>query len=260
MVMRHDDQTEMGGGQATFFTTQWSLIEAASQDHEDEDRILIGSLLRRYWKPVYCFLKRRGYNNEEAKDLTQAFFHEVVLGRELIQRADKSKGRFRSFLLVALRNYIISTRDREFAQKRIPKNKLVSLDALEDSGLDHACTQLTPEDSFNYTWVSGLLEHVLEDVKTGCYEDGMTVHWHLFYERVLEPIREKVAPPPMEQLCHKYRVKDPATASNMIVTTKRRFRTALREHLRGLVTSDEEVDVELAEIMQFLPRIAQDHG
>ena len=100
--MSRDDQTEMGGGQVRFLTTHWSLIEAVASEEKDENHALIGSLLKRYWKPVYCYLRRHGYGNEEAKDLTQDFFHEVVLGRDLFQRADKSQGRFRSFLRVAL--------------------------------------------------------------------------------------------------------------------------------------------------------------
>ena len=256
--MSRDDQTEMGGGQVRFLTTHWSLIEAVAGDEQDETRTLIGSLLERYWKPVYCYLRRHGYGNEEAKDLTQAFFHEVVLGRNLFQRADKSQGRFRSFLLVALKRYVAASREKEFAQKRIPKSKLVSLEMADESSLSAACTELTPEDSYNYAWVSALLEQVLENVKTGCYEDGKTCHWHLFRERVLGPIKGKADPPAMDELCHKYRIEDRTTASNMIVTVKRRFRTVLRSYLRDMVSSDQEVDSELVEIMQFLPRIAQD--
>ena len=257
-VMSHDDQTEMGGGQVRFLTTHWSLIEAVACDEKDNNRVLIGSLLKRYWKPVYCYLRRNGYGNEDAKDLTQAFFHEVVLGRGLFQRADKSQGRFRSFLLVALKRYVAASRDKEFARKRIPKSKLVPLEMVDESGLSAACTELTPEDSYNYAWVSALLEKVLEHVKDKCYEDGKICHWHLFSERVLSPITNKADPLAMDELCHKYRIKDRTTASNMIVTVKRRFRTALRNHLRDLVSSKEEVDSELVEIMQFLPRIAQD--
>ena len=72
--MEYDDRTTMGGAGETFLTTHWSLIEHV-QRHEDRDRALIGLLLQRYWKPVYCYLRRRGYENEQAKDLTQAFFH-----------------------------------------------------------------------------------------------------------------------------------------------------------------------------------------
>ncbi|NIP51746.1 MAG: hypothetical protein GWN94_15880, partial [Phycisphaerae bacterium] len=125
--MREKDETEMGGERETFLTTHWSLIEDV-QSREDKDRALIGLLLDKYWKPVYCYLRRKGYGNEEAKDLTQGFFHEVVLSRELIRRADQSRGRFRSFLLHALNQYLIDEKRRQTSLKRIPRNKLVPLD------------------------------------------------------------------------------------------------------------------------------------
>ena len=85
------DQTSMGGDAETFLTTHWSLIEDF-QTGEDKDRVLIGLLLQKYWKPVYCYLHRKGYDNEQAKDLTQGFFHEIVLNRNIVQRAEKSEG------------------------------------------------------------------------------------------------------------------------------------------------------------------------
>ena len=86
--MGYESHTEMGGMRERFLTTQWSLIENIKEG-QDEDRIFIGFLLEQYWKPVYCFLRHRGLGNEEAKDLTQAFFYEVVLNKELVGRAGR---------------------------------------------------------------------------------------------------------------------------------------------------------------------------
>ena len=80
--MGYQDQTDIGGVRDAFFTTHWSLIEGVKK-HQDRDQVLIGLLIERYWKPVYCYLRRKGYQNEQAKDLTQSFFHEVVLNRRL---------------------------------------------------------------------------------------------------------------------------------------------------------------------------------
>ncbi|MHC4326984.1 MAG: RNA polymerase sigma factor [Planctomycetota bacterium] len=256
--MKHDDMTDMGGTGEAFLTTHWSVIENIGESDEDRSRALIGSLLRKYWKPVYCYLRRKGYDNEQAKDLTQGFFHDVVLGRSLIQKADQSKGRFRSFLLIALNRYLITAKTGQAAQKRIPKSKLISLDVKDLPELRQTASELTPEDSFNYAWVSALLEQVLTEVEAKCHEDGKTVHWHVFHDRVLDPIMEKTDPPSMKEICRKYAIESEATASNMMVTVKRRFQTALRNHLRGLVVSEEKIDEELAEIMRFLPKMAQD--
>jgi len=257
-IMKYDEMTDMGGTGGAFLTTHWSVIENVGSSDEDKNRALVGSLLSKYWKPVYCYLRRKGYDNEQAKDLTQAFFHEVVLGRSLIQKADQSKGRFRSFLLIALNRYLITARTGQAAQKRIPKSKIVSLDVKDLPELRQTASELTPEDSFNYAWVSALLEQVLQEVEAKCHEDGKTVHWHIFHDRILGPIMEKTKPPSMQEICRKYAIENEVTASNMMVTVKRRFQTALKSHLRSLVVSEEQVDEELAEIMRFLPKMAQD--
>jgi RNA polymerase sigma-70 factor (ECF subfamily) len=257
--MKRDDMTDMGGTGQAFLTTHWSIIENVGMSDDDKNKALIGLLLSKYWKPVYCYLRRKGHNNEQAKDLTQGFFHEVVLSRSLIQKADQSKGRFRSFLLIALNRYLITTKTGQDAQKRIPKTKIVSLDVTDLPELQQAASELTPEDSFNYAWVSALLERILKEVEAKCHEDGKTVHWHIFHDRVLEPIMEKTEPPSMKEIRRKYAIENEAKASNMMVTVKRRFQTVLRNHLRSLVVSENQVDEELTEIMQFLPKIAQDH-
>ena len=256
--MRPQDHTDIGGAQETFLTTHWSLVESVeTASDDDKNRALIGLLLKRYWKPVYCYLRRRGYGNEQAKDLTQGFFHEVVLGRQLIQKADRSKGRFRSYLLAALNNYLSTVHAAETAQKRIPKDKLVPLNVAITEDFSGVTTNFTAEESFDYAWVSALLEHVLEELETVCYEDGKAVYWRVFRDRILKPITEQEKPASLSEICHKYDIESPRVASNMIVTVKRRFQAILRKQLRDTVASDDEVDDELAEISQFLPRIAQ---
>lgn len=256
--MRGEDKTNMGGLQEAFLTTHWSLVDNVNTSEDgDKNRALIGLLLKRYWKPVYCYLRRKGYDNEKAKDLTQGFFHEVVLGRQLIQRADRSRGRFRSYLLVALNNYISAVHAAETAQKRVPKGRLVPLDMTDPPDFCQVIADYTPEESFDYAWVSALLEQVLENVETMCYEEGITVHWCIFRERVLTPITEGTDPAPLAEICHKYDIESPRIASNMIITIKRRFQSILRKHLSETVTSEDQVEDEFAEISKFLPRIAQ---
>ena len=163
--MRCDDQTDIGGTREAFLTTQWSCIDGIRAG-QDKDKVLIGHVLGRYWKPVYCYLRRKRYDNEQSKDLTQAFFHEVVLNRDFVQRADQAKGRFRSFLLHALNQYVTKQGLKERALKRIPKEKLVSLDLVEPPpALPQNIEDSTAEESYHYTWVSAMLEQVLSDVE-----------------------------------------------------------------------------------------------
>ena len=254
--MVYRDQTSMGGTGNVFLTTHWSLIEDSKSD-DGRSRALIGLLLDRYWKPVYFYLRRKGHNNEEAKDLTQGFFHEIVLNRGLIQRAEQSKGRFRSFLLHALEQYLIDERQKKTAKKRIPKDKLVCLDTIEEPALPHANPDMTAEESYNYGWMSALLDRVLSDVEAKCNEQGMGMHWNIFNDRVVQPILKQQASPSLEDICEKYGIADRKKASNMAITVKRCFQAVLQEHVRNTVISDDQTREELQEIMQFFPKSAQ---
>jgi len=255
--MRSNDYTDMGGTGEAFLTTHWSLIEDI-KSKEDKNQVLVGLLLSKYWKPVYCYLRRKGYDNEQAKDITQEFFYEAVFGRGLIQKADESKGRFRSFMLIALNRFLINIKYKETAKKRIPKDKLVPLDMIDSLELPKTLFTLAPEDSFNYAWVSSLLEDVLEEVEAKCNEDGKSIHWQVFYDRILKPVIDGIKPPSLKDICVKYGIEDDAKASNMIVTVKRRFQSALKKLLRDSVVSEEQVNGELEEIKRFFPKIAQD--
>jgi len=254
--MGYNHHTDMGGTQQRFLTTQWSLIENIKAG-QDKDKLLIGFLLQEYWKPVYCYLRRAGYDNEQAKDLTQAFFHEVVLNKDLVGRADKAKGRFRSFLLHALKQYVTKQNLKERAKKRIPKGKMVSLDVVEPPALPVSMMQASVEESFNYAWVSALMERVLAFVKAECAEQGMETHWILFYQRVVRPVLANQHPPSVAELCKAHGIENTQTASNMIVTVKRRFRAALEQNVRRTLLDGDQTPDEIEELLHFFRKSAQ---
>jgi DNA-directed RNA polymerase specialized sigma24 family protein len=254
--MKHKDQTDMGGLRESFLTTHWSLIDNIQQ-HTDKDRFLIGLLLERYWKPVYCYLRRKGYRNEEAKDLTQGFFHEIVLNRRLVDRADSSKGRFRSFLLHALDQFLIDRIRRESTQNSIPKEKLVPFDITDPPELPNTIIDHSPEDCFAYTWKSELLERTLAQVQADCQQQGLKTHWCLFRDKVLDPTLNKKESEPMKVIATRYRITSESTAFNMLLTVKRRFKTTLRTNLRLTVLSDADIDEEWQEMLNFFGKTAQ---
>ena len=254
--MAYKDRTDMGGSQEAFLTTHWSLIEDIKAG-QDKDRILIGLLLERYWKPVYCYIRRKGHGNEQAKDLTQAFLHEVVLNRDLVRRADHTKGRFRSYLLYALNRFLAKQSRKEKALKRIPKEKLLRLDLVEPPALPASIANASAEDSYHYAWLSALLERVFSDAKTECDRRGMAVHWTLFYERIAKPILENTPQPSLSRLCQDYNIEDTKKTSNMIITVKRRFLTILMRHARSTVLSEDQTREELDDLFKFFPENAQ---
>jgi len=243
----------MGGESGTFLTTHWSLIEDVKK-HQDKDRALVGLLLERYWKPVYCYLRRKGYDNEQAKDLTQGFFHEVVLNRHLVERAESSKGRFRTLLLHALNQYLVDERRKQTARKRIPRDKLVPLDIDDTPALPEMVGELDAEQSFNYAWKAELLERVLTEVKDRYIKRSMETHWYVFRDRLLQPILEAREAPSLNQICQRYDIDNETTASNILKTVKRLFRSVLEKHIRLTVLSGETVEEELREIFKFLEK------
>jgi DNA-directed RNA polymerase specialized sigma24 family protein len=253
--MAYSEPTGMGGARQAFLTTQWTLI-GDIQEGKDQDKALIGFLLKQYWKPVYCYLRHKGHDNEQAKDLTQGFFHEVVLNRDLVSRADQSRGRFRAFLLHALKQYANKQNLKEQAQKRL-EQKAASFEIDEEPTLPESVAQTTAEESYHYAWLSSLLERVLEEVKDDCEQQGLDIHWALFNKRVVWPIFDDRTPPSLSELCEDYDIEDEKKASNMIITVKRRFKAVLMQHVRNTVLSQSQAPDELEELLQFFPKSAQ---
>ena len=249
--MARGPDTSIGGPDGAFRRTHWTQILAARTDHAGRKQQAIGAVLGRYWKPVYCYLRRRGCDNEQAKDLTQGFFQQVVLGRDLLRRADRRKGRFRSLLLTALDHYLVDVHRAQTAGKRMPADGLVSLDGLAE-GEPRVSGDATPEEAFVRGWAAELLGDVLREVEAGCARDGLAGHWEAFRLRVLLPITAGVAPRSVGALCKDLGVADGKRLSNMVVTVKRRFQVAVRAVVREMVDSDEEVDDEIRALMQIL--------
>ncbi len=250
--VKGNDYTRIGGSEQRFPSTHWTVIQDMRPGDDTANRRVVGDLLRDYWKPVYCYLRRRGHHNEEAKDLTQGFFQEVVLGRELIQRADPARGRFRTLVLTALNNYLANVHRGQTAQKRIPRHKLIPLETTDGSELPQVVRDITCEDSFHYAWISELLDRMLEEVEADCRRNDMATHWDLFHDRVLQPTIDGTAPPSLAVLCTRYEIEEATKVSNMIFAVKRRLRGALKRYVRQSVASDEEIGEEMRELMQFL--------
>lgn len=244
----------MGGAKGSFETTRWTQIQKAKTHDQELRQASVNNLLNRYWKPVYCYLLHKGYGNEDAKDLTQGFFHEIVLGRELIQQADQKKGRFRTFLLTALDRYVTSVYRKETAKKRLPPKGLVQLENLEFSGFQLGESEITPELAFHRAWATSLLDDVLAKVKDQCCSKGEETYWGVFEATVLAPIRNNIEAPSLTELCDKYGIENEKKASNMTQTVKKRYRRILLNHVRKFVDSDSEVEDELRALIEILSK------
>jgi len=253
-LARYDDGTAMGGDNRVFPVTKWTDIVNLGTSDEARKTLIINELLRRYWKPIYSYLRRKGYDNETGKDITQGFFQEVVLGRELIQKADQAKGLFRTFLLTAIDRYVIDLHRYRTRDKRRPAGRMFQLSDVDITNVATTAPDATPEQSFNYAWISDLLDRVLSDVKDGLIRIDKEIHWQVFDERILQPLIASSSPPALKDICEKYGINDEKKASNMIITVKRRLRKSLERCMRQFTHSDSQVEQEIIELLKVFSK------
>jgi len=116
----------VGSPDGAFPATHWSQFAALRAGVDGERTAILNFLIQRYWKPVYCYLRRAGCGEEEAKDLVQDFFA-FCLQRDFFDQADPARGRFRSFLLGSLQHFLANARRAAHAQKRRPEQGFVPL-------------------------------------------------------------------------------------------------------------------------------------
>ena len=236
------DYTTMGGWNTQFPATEWTqVIEPAI------GRNIQNELVRRYWKPVYCYLRHKGCSNEEAKDLTQGFFTEIILDSNLFNHIDRSKGKFRSLLLTALNHYVIDVARHDKRLKRRP-GVLVSL---EDDLYTSTVSLANPEAAFDYAWAAEVLSETLKKLEAECSRDGLVQHWDAFQARILHPIFEKKSPESIRAICQRLGIANEARISNMIVTVKRRFKQLLERNVSKYIDSNEDVSLEIRRLLDL---------
>jgi RNA polymerase sigma-70 factor (ECF subfamily) len=217
-------------------------------------RAVLDRLARRYWKPVYHYLRANGHQDAEALDLTQAFFVEVVLGRDLFGQAREQRGRFRSFLLYCLKNFLRDHHRRCRARRRSPDRPLLSIDEWAEadrSKFEPPAQTASPEDIYHRRWAASLIEQVIDRLATVCREAGLDVHFDIFERRFIHPALQQVAPAPLEELALQHRLT-PKQAANRAETVRRRFRRLLLDEVRLTVEDENESEDELRSLMSHL--------
>jgi RNA polymerase sigma-70 factor (ECF subfamily) len=139
----------------TFESTRWSMIVAARSRHTPEGEAALAELCARYWRPLFSYVRRRGYSTEDAQDLTQAYFARL-LDKSFLAQADAERGKFRSFLLASLRHYLANEWDRSRTAKR---GGDVAFSSLADTGdLPLTAAALNPEQVYERACAIMLLD------------------------------------------------------------------------------------------------------
>lgn len=246
--MALDDDTGAARSSSGFPTTHWSQLEAVRGPMTPQHKEVLNCLITRYWRPVYAYLRRRGYRHDAA-DLAQGFFVHS-LRKELFGRADRARGRFRTYLLSCLNHFLIDLHRAE--QRGAAAEGIVSIRQLarqQGPGLEPSDNE-TPEAVFFRAWVRELLDRVWQALEQQFTATGQQVHCELFRRRVLEPIREGGDPPAMQGLADQFGLPT-KQACNYLVTARRAFQRLLREEIRVYASSEEEVASEVRDLFRF---------
>jgi RNA polymerase sigma-70 factor (ECF subfamily) len=156
-----------------FPSTLWTVVLRAGRDELAKGRAALAQLCQGYWYPIYSFVRRRGFSPHDAEDLTQAFFAQLI-EKHSLQRVDPGLGRFRTFLLASLKNFLANDWDQRNALKRGGGQKFVSLD--QENGESRyqreSIDEMTPERHFERQWAMTLLKQVLEALRHEYLAEG----------------------------------------------------------------------------------------
>jgi hypothetical protein len=213
---------------AGFETTPWTQILAARGGTPTEQTQLLEDLSRRYWAAAYAYLRRRGVDREQAGELTQAFFADVVLGRDLFERAVPERGSLRGLMRRSLGNYVIDAHRREVARgsdRRVPVEQVDREEALLARH-----EKLTADELFERRWRMAVLDGALRQCREHFERNGTARNWAVFEARVLTPSIGAADPPPLAHLADQHGFRNAADAAAAVQTVKRRLNAILAEH------------------------------
>jgi RNA polymerase sigma factor (sigma-70 family) len=235
-------------GNGGFVTTHWSVVMMAGKGESPRAADALGQLCRTYWYPLYAYVRRQGLGAQDAEDATQEFFARF-LAKEYFGRADPALGRFRSFLLACLKNFLAEQRRQARRLKRGGGQTIVSWDsqtAEERYGLEPA-DLTTPEQVYDRRWALTLLETVLarlagEQSAAGKQEIFARLKGYLWEEAQGTSYAETAIQLHMTEGAVKVAVH----------RLRRRLRDLLHEEVAQTVTSEEEVEEELRHLIGAL--------
>jgi RNA polymerase sigma factor (sigma-70 family) len=224
-----------------FAATRWTLVlQAARGAQTPRAAAAMAELCQIYWYPLYAFIRRRGHAAQDAEDLTQEFFARL-LDKRFLARADREKGRFRTFLLTAVKRFLTNEHEAARAQKRGGGRRIIRLDGLEPEAryrLEPAVT-LSPERLFERQWALTLLNRVLARLQADTDAEGKAA--------LFDPLKGHLTGSRTETYA--------ATAARLGVSEgavqvavhrlRRRYRELIREEIEHTVASPEEVEDEI---------------
>lgn len=232
---------------ARFVTTHWSCVLAAGQSGEESRRAL-AELCQAYWYPLYAFLRRSGCGPDEAQDVVQGFFLRLI-ERDYLSQVDRERGRFRSFLLAAIRHFLSESRRFDRALRRGGGAPIVSIDfaagerryALEPVDRESA------EKLFERRWATTILEQALSALETEHAARGQSDQFNVLRSfLVADPDGRSI------QQAADALNQAPGAIRVAVHRLRKRYRELIREQIAGTVTEPEAVEAELCDLFRAM--------
>jgi RNA polymerase sigma-70 factor (ECF subfamily) len=234
-------------GAAVFATTHWSVVlEAQGESPAAHDAL--EELCRTYWRPVYAFLRRQGVGPEEAEDITQGFFAQL-LERRKFSSLRKEKGRLRSFLLGALKYFLADERRRATAIKRGRGQRLIPLEELRaDERIDmEPADPVTAEMIYERRWALTILEHVLSRLK----DEYRAVGNAALFDSLKQLLPDEPGSPSQAEVAAQFGMTENAIRQ-AFYRFRQRYQSLLREEIAHTVATPGDIEDELRHLIAVL--------
>jgi RNA polymerase sigma-70 factor (ECF subfamily) len=224
----------------SFKTTRWTLVSEAGDPRHPLHEEALAHLLTLYRPALWSHLvNRRRIDPQRADDLIQDFVLRKILQYNLLGRADRTRGKFRTLLLTSLDNFVRGSGKKADSPAGFPQ------------GFEPADHRPGLEQEFDIPWARQVLQESLRRMQAECRHSNRLDIWDIFQSRVLAPALEGAAAPTYEELVARHRLASPAQASNLLMTSKRMFERNLRTVI-GEYSDADQVDDEIADLRQIL--------
>ena len=229
-----------------FETTRWTLVLAAAGGDPQAARDALASLCQIYWYPLYAYLRRRGLDPEDARDLTQGFLASLI-ERQDFGGLQQDRGRFRAFLLASLKHYLSNWSARERTQKRGGGREIVPLENAEGQYVAEPEDHATPETLFERRWALTVVDHLLADLRATWSAQGRASEFDELKACLLGQA------PAGGYAAAAVRLGTSEGAVKVAVhRLRRRFQSRLRERVAETVADGHDIDDEIRHLIQAL--------
>jgi RNA polymerase sigma factor (sigma-70 family) len=239
-------------GGASFASTHWSIVAQSAQTDVPEAANALAQLCETYWPPIYSFIRRRGYAPSDAEDLTQSFFA-YFLRTKAYSRTDRLHGKFRSFLLASVKNFLADNWDRDQAIRRGGGYRFVSLDqGAAESFYDVAsASDSTAEHLFELRWAKSLTAAALESLRQELHAEGKAK----LFEQLKNFLTGGDVLPSYDEASAQTGLPR-ATVKTHVHRLRQRYREIVRREVARTVSSPHEIDEELRYLCNILAQAA----